>query len=166
MKPKAIASIALLLFVGVSAVYLTMQELDSGEPDASAISSTIDAGESAITDESAKPHQIEVVYFHSTQRCQTCLWIESHAQGAVVANFETELDDSLLVWRSVDFEQPEHKHYAKEFGLYTQSLILIEHIDGQQSRATNLELIWELVREDSAFADYVQTEVRTFLDGA
>jgi len=116
--------------------------------------------------DSELPRQVEIIYFHSTRRCQTCLWIENHAEEAVLGGFEQELGDSLLVWHSIDFEEPGNEHFAKEFELYTQTLILIENIDGHQTRTVNLEKIWELVREDSAFINYVREETRGFLDGA
>jgi len=64
----------------------------------------------------------------------------------------------------VDFEQPGNEHFAKEFELAAPSVVLVELHDGARRKWKNLPEVWELVGDKPAFLDFLQKEVRTFLD--
>jgi len=42
--------------------------------------------------------------------------------------------------------------------------VVVDLVEGTQVRWKNLERIWELLREDEAFRQYVQGEVRSYLE--
>ncbi len=46
--------------------------------------------------------RVEVLYFHSKQRCATCLAIEKHARETVETLFADEVEKGTVVFRSVD----------------------------------------------------------------
>ncbi len=114
--------------------------------------------------ESPRPDRtVTAYYFHGTVRCATCMKIEAYSREVIDAAFAGPLADGALVWRPVNVDEPEHRHFLQDYQLVTRSLVLSETSGGVQQRWKNLERVWELVRDKQAFTDYVQSEVRAYL---
>jgi hypothetical protein len=121
-----------------------------------------EAGDAAA--EIQKPAQyIVATYFYTTVRCPTCHKIEELSAQAVKLNFEEELKSGKVVWRVINVDEPENKHYNDDYQLYTKSLIISEMKDGKEIRWKNLEKIWVLVRDDEKFDAYVKDEMTDWL---
>jgi hypothetical protein len=108
---------------------------------------------------------VEVVayYFHGNLRCRTCRTIEAYSEEAIRSDFADEIASGRLAWRVVNVEEPENKHFVKDFDLVTRSLVLTEYEDGEVIRWANLKQVWELVRDKEQFLDYVHSSTREFL---
>ena len=65
--------------------------------------------------------------------------------------------------RVVNYEKPENRHFIKDYKLVTKSLILVRLVNGKQTEWTNLKLVWQLYKNEEAFFNYVNQEVRKFL---
>jgi len=114
-------------------------------------------------DPAPRPHRVIAYYFHTNTRCVTCRKLEAYSKEALDAAFAEELADGRLVWRVVNTDQPENKHFVKDYRLFTKSVVLVEERDGREVRWTNLARIWQLVGRKDAFLWYVQGEARTYL---
>jgi len=114
------------------------------------------------------PMSPEVVafYFHRTVRCHSCLQIEEWARQAIESRFANEIANGLVEWRAVNIDQPENKHFEKDYELPAQALVLVRMKDGQPTEWKNLKAVWELLGDYGRFTEYVQTEVSSFLVGA
>ena len=109
------------------------------------------------------PDQVVVSYLHSNRRCATCRKLEAYSQEAVMSGFASELEDSSLVWRTVNFEDEGNEHYVKDYELFSQSLVLSRLHAGKEVEWKKLDKIWELVGDRDAFIAYVQAELKAFL---
>ena len=166
MKLKPLVTVVLLLFVAVSVIHLAVRESDK---EALLDESTAEAGVVAEGDEPAASDlapQVIAYYFHGTRRCATCLKIEALSGEALKTGFPKALDNSQLVWRVINFEEPGNEHFVDEYKLYTQALIIVDLLKGKQTRWKNLDRIWELVSDKEAFINYVQQEVQAYLGEA
>jgi hypothetical protein len=110
-------------------------------------------------------HTIVVYYFHTTNRCYSCTRIEKLTYLAIAEGFDQELGDGRIKFASINVEQDENKHFIKDYKLYTKSVIVSDVAQGQEHRWKNLQRVWELLREDQAFKEYVQEEVKLYLRG-
>ena len=108
---------------------------------------------------------VEVVayYFHGNLRCRTCKTIEAYSEEAIQSEFADELASGRLVWRVVNIDEPENKHFVKDFELVTKSLVLTEYQDGEVTRWENLKQVWQLVRDKEQLLAYVRSSTRRFL---
>lgn len=125
-----------------------------------------DSTESIIAD-SIKPQEsdrIVAYYLHMNRRCMTCGKLEAYSQEAITTGFAEQLKDSSIIWRVENFEQEGNEHFAKDYQLYSQSLILSRLRDGKEVEWKNLDKIWTLVRDKEKFITYVQTEVKQFMN--
>jgi hypothetical protein len=103
-------------------------------------------------------------YFHGDFRCRTCLAIERQARETITTDFADELASGRLTWRALNIEQPGNEHFVEDFKLVTRSLVLVSYRDGTVDRWKNLDKVWQLVRDEELFSQYVRESTRAFLD--
>jgi hypothetical protein len=103
-------------------------------------------------------------YFHGNVRCATCRKIEAYADEAIHTGFAKALEDGTLTWSVVNIDEEENKHFVEDFQLTTRSVVLAEYRDGQLIRHENLDKVWQLVRSQQDFVDYVQDETGAFFE--
>lgn len=151
LKPRAAVSAVLLAFVAVSLVYLVVKELRA--PRAAAPGAALENG-------------LVVYYFHGTARCRTCNRIEALTRAALEGHFSPELESGRILMLSLNREKPGNAGYVEDFGLASNSVVVVEFRDGRRRRWKNLKRIWELVADESAFTGYIAEEVRAAGSGA
>ncbi len=155
MNSKTIITIALLVFVVLSAAYLVYKESSKPAPEQAA---------TAIAEASQNDAVVTVYYFHSNRRCKTCLKLEDLAAKATVAGFQEELTSGRVEFEVVNYEDDGNESYVQTYELYAASVIVVDHRSGTDDRWVNLDKIWELVDDRTAYFEYVQTAVRAYLD--
>jgi hypothetical protein len=159
MKSLIFVATGLMLFVSVS--------ITAADKTPVAIASdSIRTVATVNPDDTTGTDQVIVYYLHMNRRCQTCQKLEAYSQEAITSGFEDQLKDSSLVWRVANFESEGNEHFAKDYQLYSQSVILSRLHNGKETEWKNLDKIWKLVGDKEAFIAYVQSEVHQFLDPA
>lgn len=113
----------------------------------------------------APARQIVATYFHGDLRCYTCKKIEADARAAIEQAFATELAEGRVVIKAVNVDRPENAHFNEDYKLVTRSLVLTEEVGGKVVRWVNLDKVWQLVRNEDAYREYVVGNVRAWLDG-
>jgi len=111
------------------------------------------------------PKQYVVTYFYMNPRCDTCRKIEATTEESVKEYFNDELAEKRLVWRTVSVDEPENKHFMKDFKLITKAVVVTELTGGKQTRWKDLDKIWEMIRDKETYKVYVRDEVRSFMSG-
>lgn len=104
-----------------------------------------------------------VYYFHGQFRCETCLKIEAWTKAAVETGFAREMKAGNLDLRMVNVQVEANEHFAAEYKLAGQAVIVSEWQDGKVVRWHNIEAIWDHLESQQGFADYVTGEVAEFL---
>jgi hypothetical protein len=154
--PKRVASGLLLAFVAVTVVYSVVLEIQARRAAATATgqSATVGAGRTVVA-----------TYFYGRIRCITCQLIEQSAKDIIALDFADDLAAGRLAWQAINFENPGNEHYAQDYELAAQSLVLSEYKDGVQVRWKNLEKVWETISDQERFRAYINNEVKAFLAG-
>ncbi len=116
--------------------------------------------------EDAKGAHVVAYYFHGTFRCPTCHKLEQYSKEVIETNFKDALTSGKLEFKVVNVEDKGNEHYAKDYQLYTKSLILSLISDGKETKWRNLDKIWEYVGNKQRFIDYVKSGVADFLKEA
>jgi hypothetical protein len=152
MHAKSIVAVVMLLFVGTSVAILVRREMrESG------------AGPAAVATEQLPDNALVVYYFHGQTRCPTCRKIESYSHDAVHTAFVDELAQKKVVWRVVNYEQPENAHFVTDYKLLSSSIVLVHTTDGKVTEWRNLERVWDLVGNPDTFTEYIRGEARSML---
>jgi hypothetical protein len=122
---------------------------------------------SALAQKPAAPqsdtHKVIAYYFHTNTRCSTCIKIEAYSKEAIEKGFADELKKGTLEMRIVNYENPENKHFMKDYKLVSKSLVLVNMVNGKQTEWTNLKMVWQLTGKKDEFLKYVRKEVRSYL---
>jgi len=124
------------------------------------------ASEPAQSMEAGATPFIQVFYFHRTVRCPSCIKMESLAKQAVEETFGGDLAAGRMRWRALNLDDAENRHFEKDYALKTQSVVVSEVRGGKEVRWENLDKVWDLLEDDSAFKKYVQDEVRSFSEAS
>jgi hypothetical protein len=161
VKPKTIIVGALLIGVA-TAVFAQIIREWRGKPAAAPAGTDRLSNPSPVA---SAPHKVIAYYFHRTVRCETCRAIETQARAALEAEFFNALNSGLLEWHAINIEEAGNEHFAKDYDLTTSALVLVDLFDDRQARWTKLDRVWELVHTPPAFAQYVQNEVHSYLEG-
>ncbi len=113
-----------------------------------------------------QPAKIIAYYFHGTFRCPTCTNMEKYSREAIDTNFKGFLDSGRLEFMVVNIEDKGNEHFAKDYQLYTKSLVLSLVKDGKEVKSKNLDKIWEYSRDKKKFIEYVTGELNEFMKDA
>lgn len=108
--------------------------------------------------------KIIAYYFHGTYRCPSCTTIEEWSHEVIKNNFQDELNSGRLVWKALNIEKAQNKHFIKDYSLYTKSLIISEMDGEKEVRWKNLDQVWQLLRNEDKFFSYVTGEVTKYLE--
>ena len=106
---------------------------------------------------------VNVLYFHRTARCPSCLNMEAYASEAV-SRFAAERDSGRLAWRTVNINEPADRHFQQDYALEFNSLVLSRREGGKEIAWTNLPDVWALVGDKSNFVAYVEMEIARQLE--
>jgi hypothetical protein len=183
MNAKSIITPLLLLFVGGSVAYLVVGETRSnccappstvadatvaasgvGEPVGPAAQQSPDIAAAAAAPSPESHRKTIAYYFHSTQRCRTCLTIERQTQEALTETFAAELDSGALEWHALNVDEPANEHFIKSYELVASSLVLVNQSDGAEQSWANLDQVWDFVNDEPAFKRYVAEQARAYLE--
>ena len=107
--------------------------------------------------------QVLVTYFYTTYRCPTCKKLEAYSRQAIEEGFPRELEEKKIVFRTLNIDEPENKHYIQDYKLVTKSLIISLTRNGKEIEWMNLADIWKLVGDQEKFRAYVQGETQAYL---
>jgi hypothetical protein len=111
----------------------------------------------------AGAHKVIAYYFHTNTRCSTCIKIEAYSKEAIEKGFSEEIKSGTMEMRIVNYENPENRHFMKDYKLVSKSLVLVNTVSGKQTEWTNLRMVWQLTGRKDAFLNYVRREVRNYL---
>lgn len=103
-----------------------------------------------------------VYYFMTTQRCPSCMKIEAFTKETVQTKFGGALKKGGMVWKMVNVDLPENRHFIKDYQLYTKSVVLVKMRNGKQVEWKNLDRVWTLLGNKESFQAYIFKEVTAF----
>lgn len=106
---------------------------------------------------------VQVYYFHGKVRCYSCNRIEQLTVETIRGYFQKELESGRLKLSVVNVSDPENSHFVNDYQLYSQSVILSDRQEGREVKWKNLIRVWELLKDDAKFKEYVRAEVEAFL---
>jgi len=158
---KMLVRLLLLLFVAGSVGYLFAKDYVWNGANTQA---RVVAPSAAVVDTTpATPDRVVAYYFHGNARCASCRKIEEYSRAAIEEGFPDELKDGRLSFEVVNVEEPQHRHFIRDYALVTKSLVLVLKDGERQVRFKNLDLVWQLLGSRDEFKVYVQNEARGFL---
>ncbi len=167
MKTKQGLTILLLIFVAGSLTYMVVKERNA-ESSAGQTNDTMVIDSPRLAAEHNEPSppkqnaQIIVYYLHGDARCLTCRKLETYAKKALDTYFADELTSGKILWQVVNVDQPQNKHFIKDYELITKSVVLSKMEDGKEVEWKNLDRIWQEVGNKQSYLEYVRDSILKF----
>lgn len=75
---------------------------------------------------------LEVLSFHSKQRCITCRTIEESTEKILKTDFPDELENGKILFKIIDISERENEGFADKYEVTWSSLFLVRHINGKE----------------------------------
>ncbi|MDD5673666.1 MAG: nitrophenyl compound nitroreductase subunit ArsF family protein [Chitinivibrionales bacterium] len=119
----------------------------------------------AATNPAKAEQKLIVYYFHGNARCPTCFKLESLAKSVVESDFADGIKKGILEWKTVNVEDKDNEHFTRDYKLYTKSIIISVRQGDKETSFKNLDRIWQLVQNETAYREYIKKEVKACLDG-
>ena len=80
-----------------------------------------------------KKSQIDIYYFHRTERCKTCLSIEENTKNTLEQYFVDELKDGTITFYSINYEGDTEKEVIKKYDADAPALYLTKVKKGKET---------------------------------
>lgn len=110
-----------------------------------------------------KENRIDVVYFHRTNRCNSCQYAESAIQTTLDIYYTEELNEGIITFQSVDVQNSGNSAIIEQYGAYTSQLFINTVMDNKD-HIEHIEEIWSYIGDDAAFTLLVRNKINDALE--
>ncbi len=123
-----------------------------------------DGGQPNSNNSAGPADRVDVIYFHRTQRCYSCRYMEDAARYTVETYFAGELASGKVTFQVFNVEEQENADIVEKY----QSSYLSLYINTVKDGADHIELVAELyplIGEDEAFVETLKNKIEKSLTG-
>jgi len=106
---------------------------------------------------------VVVTYFTTDVRCDSCRTIERLSRQAIEAGFPDEVASGAVVFRVLNTDRPENRHFVDDYEIANKTVIVSHHENGTETEWTNRQDVWLLLDEPAEFFAYVREPVEHYL---
>jgi len=108
--------------------------------------------------------RVDVVYFHRTQRCYSCTYMEDAARYTVETYFADELASGKVTFQTLNVEDEQNADIVQKY----QASYLSLYINPVKDGTDHIELVtdlYTLIGNDEAFAETLKSKIEKTLTG-
>lgn len=157
-------SIAVFLIVSILALLVIPIQSYGQNNQTAQEQVTLTEDKTTLEEASVSPdRKLIAYYFHGKKRCMSCRAIEMYTHDALLTHFPDELENGRIDWQIVNYANPKFAHFKEDFGLYIQSVVLVDVQSDTIKSWKNLADVWKLIRKKEAFYEYIREEVEAYL---
>jgi len=115
-------------------------------------------GAAASTAPVSNADRIDVVYFHRTERCDSCIWAGQMSRKTVESYFAAELASGKVTFREVDVQKPENRALALKFGASGSSLFL-DYVSQGKDNIVEAQQTYPYVGNETRFTGLLRSMI-------
>ena len=108
------------------------------------------------------PDKIEVVHFHATQQCWSCITVGEYALKTIAEKFPEEYKNGTIVYKDINGELPENSAVVAKYQAGGSSLFVNAIRNGQDNIAEDIN-VWRYVSNESQFVSYFEKKLNGLL---
>lgn len=107
--------------------------------------------------------KVKVLYFHITNRCNTCYSIEAAVRKTIDENFKTELDSGIVDLYILNCELPENKVISEKYQAYGATLAVTK-VDGIKEKTEDLtNFAFSKIHDQDIFVSELKSKILVLL---
>ena len=116
-----------------------------------------------IISNNPKNLKLKVLYFHITNRCNTCKSIEAHVRKTINENFKTELENGIIDLYILNCELPENKVISEKYDAYGATLAVTK-ITGTTEKTEDLtNFAFSKAHDETIFVGELKIKIQELL---
>jgi len=106
--------------------------------------------------------KIEVIHFHATQQCWSCITVGEYALKTIKEKFPEEYKNGIILFRDINGELPENKDIVMKYQARGSSLFVNAISNGEDNIEEDAK-VWRLVSDEGQFVSYFQDKLNNLL---
>ena len=118
--------------------------------------------ETATTKNIGPADKIEVVHFHATQQCWSCITVGEYALKTIKEKFPKEYENGTIVFKDVNGDLPANRDMVIKYKSGGSSLFINAIINGKDNIEEDIT-VWRLVSDENQFISYFQNKLNKLL---
>jgi len=116
--------------------------------------------DSTKTNANTSKAQIEVMYFHSTNRCATCNAVENNAKKLLDEKFKNELNNGTIKFSSFNIDEEANKKLAEKYLISFSTLLIINNKGKEEVKTDLTELAFLHAKNNpEKYAELLKAEI-------
>ncbi|MBU0476614.1 hypothetical protein KKB68_01220 [Patescibacteria group bacterium] len=157
VNKKVIIGIIALAILGVIVV---MAKNNSQQINTNSVGETVNKTQTQSVKNFAD--RIEVLHFHATNQCWSCITVGEYALKTIKEKFPEEYKNSAIVFRDINGELPENKDIVMKYQARGSSLFVNAITDNQDNIEEDIK-VWRLIANETQFIDYFENKLKNLL---
>ena len=113
----------------------------------------------------ATKNLIEVIDFHSTNRCKTCKTIEANTKYTLDTYFAKELKSGKITFKIINVDKEENEKFAEKFEATGTALFLNVIKDGKEKHVDLTNFAFMKGTDQKVFSDELKETIAIQLKG-
>jgi cytochrome oxidase Cu insertion factor (SCO1/SenC/PrrC family) len=109
--------------------------------------------------------QVNIVYFHRTNRCHSCKYSEAQTSATLDTYFADELASGKITFVSVDVQDESNAAIIEKYGAYGPQLF-ISVLKGDTENIIEVQEFWDFIDDDEGFSNLIIDKVNEALEAA
>jgi len=120
--------------------------------------------QSKVAENQAKEHIIEILDFHTTNRCITCKAIEANTKYTLDTYFADELKNGKITFQVVNIDKDENYELSKKFKASGTSLFLNIIGDEKEKQIDLTAFAFTYGKKKDVFSDRLKNKLERHLE--
>jgi hypothetical protein len=106
--------------------------------------------------------KIEIVHFHGTHQCWSCITVGEYALKTIKEKFPEEYKNGTIVFKDINGELAENKDIVMRYRANGSSLF-VNAIKGGVDNIEEDVTVWRLVTNEDQYTSYFQNKINSLL---
>jgi frataxin-like iron-binding protein CyaY len=108
--------------------------------------------------------KIEVIHFHATQQCISCVMLGQYAEETVNTYFSKELESGKITFDHINYDLPQNNGLVVKYGVTGSSLWLGVYDENGFHKEENIN-VWYKLNNKQDFMNYLTEHIEKRLSG-
>ncbi len=108
-------------------------------------------------------NRIEILDFYGDHRCTTCINIEKNTRFTLDAAFKDEIKNGILVFKTINFDDPKNDKIVTEYSAYGTSLFFNVIKDGKEEHIDLSDFAYQLGDDQEKYSAQLKQKIKAEL---
>jgi hypothetical protein len=119
----------------------------------------------AIDAKSSEIQKLEIIHFHGTHQCYSCITVGQYAEETVNTYFADEVKSGKITFAHLNGELPENQELVNKYGVTSASLWLGTYAKNGSFSAEQNTNVWYKIDDKETYMTYLKGVIEQKLAG-